>query len=125
MYFFDNGNHVCHFRLLQQALKHGLILRKVCAVAKFSESRQLEPYTSSNIYYRPIAENHFEKDINKFLFDSAFGKSIQNERNERCMATNQKMRNKYTLPTDFKENNFTSEFLQLMEKYKRKKSKIR
>lgn len=39
MYFFDNGNHVCHFRLLQQALKHGLILRKVCAVAKFNESR--------------------------------------------------------------------------------------
>lgn len=41
------------------------------------------------------------------------------------MATNQKMRNNYTLPTDFKEINFTSEFLQLMEKYKRKKSKIR
>lgn len=35
------------------------------------------------------------------------------------------MRNKYTLSTDFKEINFTLEFLQLMEKYKRKKSKIR
>lgn len=88
MYFFDNGNHVCHFRLLQLALKHGLILIKVCAVAKFNENRQLEPYISSNIYYRPIAENYFEKDINKFLFDSAFGKSIQNEINERCIATN-------------------------------------
>ena len=33
----DKENYVCHIRLLQQALNHGLILKKVLRVIQFNQ----------------------------------------------------------------------------------------
>ena len=45
--FYDKENYVHHIRLLQQALKHGVILRKVHWILKFNQSKQLESYIIS------------------------------------------------------------------------------
>lgn len=94
----------------KQALKYSLVLRKVYAVIKFKQRRRLEPYVSSNTYFWTIAEN----DFNDFtlLTNSVFGKSIQNERNNK----KRKVRNEQASSTHFEEINFISENFQLIKK---------
>ena len=41
---------------------------------RFRQKRWLEPYISSNVYFKTIAENDSEKNTNKFLSNSVFGK---------------------------------------------------
>ena len=51
-----------HILALQQALKHGLILRKVRKVISFRQGAWLEPYITMNTELRTKANNEFEKD---------------------------------------------------------------
>ena len=72
--------YVCQIGLLKQALKHGLILKSVHGILKFKHIRWVELYITSNVYFRTTAENNFEKDSNKLVSNSVFGKSIQSGR---------------------------------------------
>ena len=62
-----------------------------------------------------------EKDTNKLSSNSASGKSIQSERNEKCsfIATNKKLINKHASSIHVKNVSFIPEDLQLIEKDKK------
>ena len=59
----DKTEYVIHIRNLKQALNHGLILKKVHRVIKFSQKDWLKSYIEMNTKLRQEAKNNFEKDV--------------------------------------------------------------
>lgn len=59
----DEKKYICYIRLLQQALNHSLIPRKVHEVKKLKQIKRLESHISSKSCFKTIAENDFEKDL--------------------------------------------------------------
>ena len=45
---YDKNEHVIHIKNLKQALNHGLILKKVHRVIKFTQKAWLKPYIDMN-----------------------------------------------------------------------------
>ena len=45
---FDKNNYVVHIRSLKQALKHGLILKKIHRVIQINQEAWLKPYIDMN-----------------------------------------------------------------------------
>ena len=52
-----------HIRALEQALNHGLILKKVHRVIKFNQVARLKPYIDLNTELRTEAKNGFENNF--------------------------------------------------------------
>ena len=65
-------------RNLQQALNHGLILKKVHRVIKFNQKAWIKPYIDMNTKLRQKATNNFEKYcfklVNNAVFEKSYGK---------------------------------------------------
>ena len=59
----DKNEYLIHIRKLKQALNHGLILKKVHRVIKFSQKDWLKSYIEMNTELRQEAKNNFEKDV--------------------------------------------------------------
>ena len=102
-----------HIRTLNQALKHGLVLKKVHRAIKFEQSAWLEPYIMKNTRLRTAAKNEFEKDFFKLMNNSVFGKTMENIRNHRDMklVTNEQKYKKYVMKPNFKDSVRFSESL--------------
>jgi len=81
----DKKNYVIHYRMLQLALKHGLILRKVHRVLGFRQSRWLKTYIDYNTVKRKEAKNAVGKDFYKLMNNAIFGKMMENVRNRRSV----------------------------------------
>ena len=64
---YDKKSYVVHIRSLNQALNHGLILKKVHRVIQFNQEAWLKPYIDMNIELRRQAKNDFEKDFFKLI----------------------------------------------------------
>ena len=97
----DKGKYVIHiFSVLKQALKHGLVLRKVQRLIHFNQEDLLKPYIDMNINLRKQAENDFEKDFIKLMNNSVFGKTMENVRKHRDIKL---------VTTDVKRNKLVSE----------------
>ena len=79
-HLYDKKNYVIHVRALNQALKHGLILKRVHHMIEFGQSAWLKPYIDFNTQLRMQAKNDFEKDIFKLMNNSVFGKMMENIR---------------------------------------------
>ena len=76
-------NYVVHIRSLNQALNHGLILKKVQRVIQFNQEAWLKPYINMKTKLGKQAKNDFEKDFFKLINNSVFGKTMKNVRKHR------------------------------------------
>ena len=59
----DKTEYVIHIRNLKQALNHGLVLKNVHRVIKFSQNALLKPYIDMNADLKQKQKNDFEKDF--------------------------------------------------------------
>ena len=78
----DKKNYFIHIKVLNQALKHGLILEKVHRMIEFNQSAWLKSYIDFNTQLRTQAKNDFEKDSLKLMNNSVFGKTMENTRKQ-------------------------------------------
>ena len=81
----DKKGYVVHIKALNQALKHGVKLKKVHRVIEFQQSKWMKAYIMLNTRLRKEAKNDFEKDFFKLMNNSVFGKTMENIRNHKNM----------------------------------------
>ena len=72
-----------HIKVLKQALKHGLVFKKVHRVIQFNQKDWLKPYIYMNTKLRKKAKNDFEKYLSKLMNNSVFGKTMEYVRKHR------------------------------------------
>ena len=118
----DKENYVCHIRLLQQALNHGLILKKVHRVIQFNQEAWLKPCIDRNTELRKQPKNDFEKDFYKLMNNAVFGKTVENVRKRRDikLITANKRRNQLVSEPNYHTTKWFSEKLLAIEMKKTK-----
>ena len=101
----DKKGYAVHIKALDQALKHGLNLKKVHRVIEFQQSRWMKTYIMLNTRLRKDAKKEFEKDFLKLINNSDFGKAMENIRNHKDMTlvTNEQKYQKYVMKPNFKD----------------------
>ena len=57
----DKENYIVHISALKQALDHGLKLKKVHRVIRFTQKAWMKPYIMKNTEKRMNAKSNFEK----------------------------------------------------------------
>ena len=71
----DKKGYVVHIKALDQALKHGLKLKKLHRVIEFRQSKWMKAYIMLNTRLRKDAKNEFEKDFFKLMNNSVLERS--------------------------------------------------
>ena len=109
----DKKGYVVHIKALDQALKHGLKLKKLHRVIEFQQSRWMKAYIMLNTRLRKDAKNEFEKDFFKLMNNSVFGKTMENIRNHKDvkLVTRDKRYLKYVMKPNFKDGHPFSKHL--------------
>lgn len=103
---YDKKNYVIHYRMLQCALKQGLVLTKIHRGVKFNQTTWLKPYIELNTSLRMVATNEFEKNFYKLLNNSTFGKTIENQRGRVEIYVRQKYDKRYGVSKLISRPNF-------------------
>ena len=78
----DKKKYLIHYRMLKSYVTHGMIVEKIHGIISFKQSKWLESYISFNTQKRNKSKNDFEKNFFKFLVNAAFGKFLENNRNQ-------------------------------------------
>ena len=114
---YGKNNYVIHIRSLNQALNHGLILRKVHRVIQFSQEAWLKEYIDLNTELRKQAKIDFEKDFFKLMNNSVFGKTMENVWKQRDikLVTTDKRRNQLVSEPNYYTTKWFSENLLVIE----------
>ena len=110
----DKSEYVIHLRNLEQALNHGLILKKVHRVIRCNQKAWLKPYIDMNTKKLiQKAKNNFEKDFFKLMNNAAFGKTMENVRKHRGikLVTTERRRNYLASETNYHTTKFFTENL--------------
>ena len=79
----DKKNYVIHIQALDQALRHGLVLKRICRAIEVNQTDWMKPYIDFNTKRKTAATNDFEKDFFKLMNNSVFGKTMENIRKHR------------------------------------------
>ena len=114
----DKEKYVVHRRNLKQTLDHGLVLKKVHGVIKFSQEAWLKPYIYTNTELRKSAKSNFEKDFFKLMSNAFFfRKTIENMRKYRDikLVITKARKNYLVLEPNYHTKNFFSECLLAIE----------
>ena len=117
----DKKGYVVHIKALEQALKHGLKLKKLHRVIEFQQSRWMKAYIMLNTRLRKDAKNEFEKDFFKLMKNRVFGKTMENIRNHKDMklVTSEQKYLKYVMKPNVKDGHLFSKKLFAVEMGKR------
>ena len=78
--FYNKEKYVVHIQALDQALKHGLVLKKVHRMISFQQSALLKDNIDKNTDLRKKATSNFKRDFFKLMNNSVFGKTMENVR---------------------------------------------
>ena len=102
---------------MEQALNHGLILKKVHWVIQFNKKAWLKPYIDMNIKLRKEPKDDFEKDFFLLMNNVVFGKTMENVRKHRDIkiVTADKRRNKLASEPNYRTTKCLSENLMAIE----------
>ena len=113
----DKKAYVVHNKALDQALNHGLKLKKVHQVIEFQQSKWMKAYIMLNTRLRKDAKNEFEEDFFKLMNNSVFRKTMENIRTHKDMklVISDKKHLKYAMKTNFKDDHPFSEHLFAVE----------
>ena len=76
----NKDRHVLHYRNLQLYMSLGMRLAKVHRAVRFDQSPWMEPYIRMNTELRKKAASDFEKDLDRLMNNSVFGKTMENLR---------------------------------------------
>ena len=79
----DKEKYVLRIRALKQAFNHGLILKDVHRIIKFNQEVWLKLCIDMNTKLRKEAKNDIEKDFQKLMNNSVFGKTMDKVRKHR------------------------------------------
>ena len=92
---YDEKEYAVPIRAPNQALNHGLILKKSHGVIQFNQEAWLNPYIEINTKLRTEAKSDFENNFFKWMNNFVFGKTMENVRKHRDikLATTDKRRN--------------------------------
>ena len=113
----DKKGCVVKIKTLDQALKHGLKLKKTHRVIEFQHSKWMNTYIMLNTRLRKATKNVFEKDFFKLMNNSVFGKTMENIRNHKDMklVTSERKYQNYVIKPNFKDGFPFSKHLFAME----------
>ena len=113
----DKMGYMVHIKALDQALTHGLTLKKVHRVIELGQSKWMKAYIMLNTRLRKDAKNEFEKDFFKLLNNSVLGKTMENIRSHKDMklVISDKKYLKYVLKPNFKDGHPFSKHLFAVE----------
>ena len=108
--------------MLNQALNHGLKLKKIHRAIEFNQKEWLKPYIDMNPELRKVAKNDFDKDLFKLINNSVFGKTTENIRKHRDikLVTTDKKRSKLVSEPNYHTFNLIYEDLSIIEMKKLK-----
>ena len=117
-------DYVDQIRSLEQALNHGLEIKKIHKVLKFNQRAWLKSYIDKNTDLRKNAENYFEKDFYKLMNNAVYGITMENVRKHRIikLVNNDKKRNKLVSEPNYHTTKWFSENLLAIEMKKNSKN---
>ena len=114
---YGKKRYVIHIRVLDQALRHGLVLERIYRAIEFKQSAWMKEYIDFNTKLRTAATNDFEKDFYKLMNNSVFGKMMENIRKHRNikLVTNREAYLKAVMKPNFKSGTLFGENLMRCE----------
>lgn len=72
-------NYVCHISFLTQALKHGLVIKKISLALSFTQKNWLSKYIQHNLDKRKATPTKLYNNIYKNLSNMTFGKLLESK----------------------------------------------
>ena len=113
----DKNGYVIHYKLLQQAVRNGLRIRRIHRALRFQQSAWLQPYVALNTALRQAATNKFEVELYKLMVNAVYGMSLQNVRKHINikLVSNPKTYTKYVAKTNFSDRTWYKKDLAMLQ----------